>query len=398
MTTASICSAPYPLPEQPDFDAWAAQLDALYLRISPHFVRLEPRRRALAYLKGLLGNSLRKNGWHLAEQAGELTPDGMQRLLNAAHWDADTVRDELRSYVVEHLGREDAIAILDETGFLKQGQRSVGVQRQYSGTAGRVENCQVAVFLGYATAQGFNFIDRELYLPKEWTEDPARCSEAGVPDGVRFATKPQLARAMIARAHKARVPLKWVVADAVYGNDRRLRLWLEEQSQSYVLSVACSERVWLDGEGGPTQVKAEQVVAAAQGDWCRLSCGAGNKGPREYDWQWVRLLLPTAEGWGRWLLVRRSVSKVEELAYYMVFAPEATRFEQVVRVVGARWHIEVGFELTKGELGLDQYQVRRWEAWYRHVTLVLLAQACLSVVRLQAVTAEAQKGGPSSTG
>lgn len=381
------------LPEQPDFAAWAYHLNKLHARISAHFYRLESRRRVLAYLKGLLSDAKRKNTWQLAEQAGELTPDGMQRFLNLAVWDAGAVRDELRSYVIEHLGHPHCVAVLDETGFLKQGKRSVGVQRQYSGTAGRIENSQVAVFLSYSTTKGFCFIDRELYLPKEWTEDPLRCRQAGVPDAVRFATKPQLARAMLQRAHQAGVRFGWVSADTVYGGDKELRAWLEKQRQAYVLAVACTQKVCVQTEDEPRRLAAEQVLAIVGGTWHRLSCSDGAKGPRQYDWAWVALSESAPEGFGRRLLVRRSISKPQEVAYYLVCAPEATTLPQAVSVAGSRWNIEVGFAQTKDELGLDQYQVRRWDAWYRHITLVLLAQALLCVVRLQANAQSEQKRG-----
>lgn len=391
MAITAVASVVQALPEQPDFAAWADHLDKLQARISPHFYRLESRRRVLAYLKGLLSDTKRKNGWQLAEQAGELTPDGMQRFLNLAVWDADAVRDELRSYVIEHLGHSHSVAVIDETGFLKQGKRSVGVQRQYSGTAGRIENCQVAVFLSYGTTKGFCFIDRELYLPREWTEDPLRCRQAGVPDAVRFATKPQLARSMLRRAHQAGVRFGWVSADTVYGGDKELRVWLEEQRQAYVLAVACTQKVCVQTEDGPRRLATEQVLAIVGGTWHRLSCGEGAKGPREYDWSWVALNESAPGGFGRWLLVRRSIAKPLELSYYLVSAPEATTLQQTVSVAGSRWSIEVGFAQTKDELGLDQYQVRRWDAWYRHITLVLLAQALLCVIRLQAIAESEQK-------
>ncbi len=246
---------------QLEVESWAAQLKEVYTRIAYRFARSEPRQRVLAYLKGLLSNCTRKNGWQLAELMGELTPDGMQRLLSSAKWDADEVRDDLHSYVVEHLGDSSAIGVLDETGFLKQGKKSVGVKRQYSGTAGRVENCQIGVFLGYATSKGFAFLDREIYLPQEWANDQQRREEAGVPESVKFVTKPQLARVMLERARAAKVPLAWVTADTVYGNDRRLREFLEENEQAYVLAVACSQRVWIDGSTGSVQVPVEQVIA-----------------------------------------------------------------------------------------------------------------------------------------
>lgn len=378
---------------QVEVRSWAAQLEEVHTRIARRFARAEPRRRVLAYLKGLLSNCQRKNGWQLAELIGDLTPDGVQRLLSSAKWDANSVRDDLQSYVVENLGDSSAIGVLDETGFLKQGKKSVGVKRQYSGTAGRVENCQIGVFLGYATNRGFAFLDREIYLPQEWANDQQRLKTAGVPESVEFATKPQLARVMLERARAAGVALAWVTADTVYGNDRRLREWLEESEQAYVLAVACTERVWVEGSTGSVQVPVEQVIAELPAEtWQRLSCGQGSKGPREYDWVWIRLVSGQHKSWGRWLLVRRSLSEEPQLAYFTVFAPSSTSMSRAVRVAGARWSIEMGFEITKNELGLDHYEVRSWQAWYRHVTLVLLAHAVLSVIRSQTLVTSAQKG------
>jgi len=381
---------------QVEVEAWAAQLEEVYARIAPRFARAEPRQRVLSYIKGLLSSCQRKNGWQLAELMGEMTPDGMQRLLSNAKWDENSVRDELQSYVVEHLGDASAIGVLDETGFLKQGKKSVGVKRQYSGTAGRVENCQIGVFLGYATPKGFAFLDREIYLPEEWVNDQQRREEAGVPESVKFATKPQLARVMLERAKAAKVPLTWITADTVYGNDRRLREWLEENEQAYVLAVACTERVWVDDSAGPVQVAAEQVIADLPAEsWQRLSCGVGSKGLREFDWVWIELVSQQV-GWSRWLLARRKLSDPTQLAYFIVFAPSSTSMSEVVRVAGARWSIEMGFEITKDELGLDHYEVRSWRAWYRHVTLVLLAHAVLTVIRTQALVTTTQKGVATS--
>jgi SRSO17 transposase len=266
------------------------EFDALFARIASGFSRPEVRQRARSYLGGLLAPVQRRNAWQLAEHLGELTPDGVQRLLNAARWDADQVRDDLRAYVVEHLGDPKAVLVVDETGFLKKGDKSVGVQRQYSGTAGRVENCQIGVFLAYASCQGRTFIDRELYLPKEWCQDPERRQEAGVPEEVAFATKPQLAKRMLSRARQAGVPAAWVTGDSVYGGDRRLRMWLEEQEQPFVLEVACNEPLWVANERGPTQVRADQLARkVAPEHWERLSAGLGAKGPRLYDWAQVPL-------------------------------------------------------------------------------------------------------------
>jgi SRSO17 transposase len=269
---------------------WADGLVELHERIGPRFGRIEPRRRALGYLQGLLGQVERKNSWWLAEQAGEPTPDGMQRLLHGSGWDADGVRDDLRDYVVERLGDPGAVLVLDETGFVKKGNRSAGVQRQYTGTVGKRENCQVGVFLAYAAPGGVALVDRALYLPKSWTQDRARCRTAGVGDEVEFKTKPQLGQAMLERALAAGVPFEWVTGDTVYGGDRRLRMWLEEHAIRHVMAVKCTEPVWTLTERGPGQVPAQELIAQVEPEqWLRLNAADGSKGKRLYDWTRVAL-------------------------------------------------------------------------------------------------------------
>src|SRR5919206_497157 len=282
---------------------WADGLQTLADRLAAHFARSEPRRRVFAYLRGLLAPVERKNGWQLAEAAGDRTPDAVQDFLSRVLWDAEAVRDDLRAYVVEHLGDPQGVLVLDETGFLKKGTHSVGVQRQYSGTAGRIENCQIGVFLAYISRRGQAFIDRALYLPESWAEDWARRAEAGVPETITFRTKPELGRAMLERAFPG-----------------------------------------------------------------------------------------AASGWHQGLLVRRSLGKADELAFYLTYAPETSGLLDLVRVAGLRWSIEVCFEAAKGEVGLDQYEVRRWDGWHRHVTLALLAHAYLAVIRSQA-EGEKRSGG-----
>jgi SRSO17 transposase len=379
-----------------EVQAWAAGLQALHARIAGRFTRAEPRRRALAYLRGLLGNVGRKNGWQLAEHAGERTPDGMQRLMSTAGWDADLVRDDLRGYVVEHLGDPGAVLVVDETGFLKKGTTSVGVQRQYSGTAGKVDNCQLGVFLAYASPKGRAMIDRELYLPKSWTNDPQRCRAARVPEEVGFRTKPQLARVMLERALDAGVPAAWVTADEAYGGNPALRGWLEGRGVWHVLAVKCTEPLGVDGPKGPVRISAEQLAAAAPAEqWIACSAGHGAKGRRLYDWIRVELAAPATVGMARWLLVRRSRSD-GELAFYACYGPTATPLIGLVRVAGIRWAVEEGFEQAKGEVGLDHYEVRRWPGWYRHVTLALLAHAFLAITRAQAASPERTKGGTAA--
>ena len=309
-------------------------------------------------------------------------------MLNAADWDVDAVRDDLRSYVTEHLGEAAGVLIVDETGFLKKGTKSVGVQRQYSGTAGRIENCQIGVFVGYASATGRAFLDRELYLPQEWAQDPARRDEAGVPPEVTFATKPALAQQMLARAFAAGVPAAWVSGDAIYGDDGALRRWLEAGNHPYVLAVAGNHPLWRAG----TQERADHLIAALPAEaWAPLSAGTGSQGERLDDWACIQLSYESAPGTAHWLLARRSLSDPREVASYRVFGPADTPVATMVRVAGMRWAIEASFEDAKGAVGLDHYEVRKWTAWYRHVTLALLAHAYLEVTRLQATAG--QKGG-----
>ena len=357
-------------------------LDDLFALVAGRFFRVEPRLRARAYVRGLLAPLAAKNGWTLAEAAGDATPDGMQRLLNRAAWDDDGVRDDVRAYVVRHLGAADGVLVVDETGFLKKGTKSAGVQRQYSGTAGRVENCQLGVFCAYASSKGRALIDRELYLPKSWIADRDRRREAAVPEDAEFATKTELARAMLGRALDAGVPAAWVTADEAYGKDGKFRAFLEQRRIGYVVAVPCDQAV--AGSAGTSRADVLAAHAPA-GAWKRRSCGNGAKGPRVYDWAAASLPEDGSEppGWTRYLLVRRSLTRNArgelELAYYLCCAPAGTTDEDLIRVAGSRWAVEECFQTAKTETGLDQYQVRRYDAWYRHVTLAMLAHAYLSV-------------------
>ena len=359
---------------------WADELQEVAELIGEHFSRSEARERALTYLRGLMSPVERKNGWQLAEEAGDETPYATQHLLGRAVWSADEVRNDLRNYVVKYLGDEEAVLVLDETGFLKKGTKSAGVQRQYSGTAGRVENCQIGVFLAYATREGRTFLDRELYLPQSWADDQPRRTEAGIPPEVKFATKPALGRRMIERAQQAGVPFRWVTGDEVYGNDSQMRRWLEGRKIFYVLAVSCQYQAFYDGA---RQWAAEIAKTLPQKEWKRLSAGAGTKGERLYDWALVPLGEVDEER-RRWLLFRRSLSDPTDLAYYVVSAPKKTSLEVMVKVAGTRWAIEESFESAKGEVGLDHYEVRSWGGWYRHVTLAMFAHAYLTVVRARA--------------
>nr|BFE36154.1 IS701 family transposase [Actinomadura rugatobispora] len=350
--------------------------DDLMGHLACRFTRVEPRRTARAMLLGLLAELPRKNCWTLAEHAGHATPDAMQHLLSRASWDADAVRDDLRRYVTARLAGAGAVLVVDETGDLKKGTRTAGVQRQYTGTAGRIENSQVAVFLAYAADAGHAFIDRELYLPHVWAGDDQRRHDARVPADRAFATKGELARRMIARALDAGTQAEWVAADEVYGQYPALRHELEERGVGYVLAVAASHRVAL-----PIGARRADQVAAAlpQRAWQRLSAGAGAKGHRLYDWALVDTDRRTDRPGCRWLLIRRN-RRTRELAFYRCYAPGPVPVAALVKVTGRRWTIEEAFQAGKGLCGLDQHQVRTWRSWYRWTTLAMLAHAFLAAV------------------
>jgi SRSO17 transposase len=372
--------------------AWTEDFSALLAQIGPRFARSEARRHAADYLHGLLSHTARKNSWQLAETVGDAAPYGLQQFLYRAAWDPDAVRDDLRAYVVAHLGDPAGILVVDETGFLKKGDKSAGVQPQYSGAAGRTANAQIGVFLTYASPRGHTFLDRALYLPAGWTDDRDRCRAAGIPDDVAFATKPALAQAMLGRALAAGVPAAWVTADSVYGDVKYLRVWLEARPIGYVLAVSGKDTV-----AGPDwrQRRISTYLAAPPAEgWARLSAGDGAKGPRWYDWLRLPLIAPLAAGWERWVLLRRSVADPTEITAYVCFAPAGTTLADRVRVAGSRWTVEICFEAAKQEVGLDQYEVRSWTGWHRHVTLACLAHAFLTAVRAHGVDplGEVQKG------
>ena len=378
--------------------SWTEELDAVGELLSPHFARSEVRQRANDYLHGLLSVVERKNSWQLAEVAGNSTPYGIQHLLGRANWDADVVRDELRGYVVERLAGDESVLIVDETGFIKKGEKSVGVKRQYTGTVGKRENCQVGVFLAYASERGQAFIDRELYLPEEWAEDEERREQAGVPEQIGMRTKPKLAREMLRRALDAGVQAAWVVADSVYGDTRRLGMFLEGREQPYVLAVSGKAHVWAgfyQHRVGVVLDSLRQGELLSEEGFRRVWAGEGSKGPRLYDWLRLPLNPPIQEGFERWLLVRRSIEDPDELTAYTVFAAEDTALEALAKAAGSRWRVEIGFEEAKGEVGLAHYEVRSWDGWYRHITLALFAHAFLAAIRAEGVDVEAsQKGGP----
>jgi len=371
---------------------WEERFVQLWGRVGACFPRCDLRNRANRYVRGLLALVKRKNSWQLAEQLGDATPHGLQRLLGRARWDADHLRDVMRQYVLQHMlyEGERGVLVIDETGFLKKGKKSVGVQRQYSGTAGRIENCQVGVFLALSGSLGRALIDRELYLPKSWCEDEDRRHEAGVPSSVHFATKPELARMMIVRALKAGLQPEWVLGDAVYGSDLRTRRLLESHGQPYVLAVTSQQRLWVGLEHQRVDYIAEESLAE---NWFRMSIAEGAKGPRIYDWAAVRFGAPTEKGLERWLLVRRHVEAPSERAYYLCAASPFASARDLAVAAGQRWSIETCFETAKQEVGLADYEVRSWTGWYRHITLSMLALVFLAVLRAGVNESAQQKRG-----
>src|SRR3954468_22524177 len=317
-----------------DVRLWDGELERLQERFVHRFNRTEPRETALAYMRGLIAPLERKNGWTLAEEAGHAAPDRMHRLLNRCDWDADEVLDDVRDYVVEHLGDRSGVLIVDDTGFLKKGVRSAGVQRQYSGTAGRIENCQIGTFLAYASAHGHALIDRELYLPEPWIADRDRCRAADVPDEVGFATKPRQALAMLARAFDAGVPFGWVTADEAYGQVKYLRAWLEDHDAAHVVSTKVNDTL-ITTEG--REARADALIAALPARaWRRLSAGAGAHGPREYDWARIPIRTGWRPGRGHWLLARRSISDPTEIAYYLCYGPRRSTLLDLAWIAGSR--------------------------------------------------------------
>jgi SRSO17 transposase len=320
-------------------DVVAAELDRVRELIAGRFARAEPRARVREYVSGLVAGLERKNGWTLAERAGEVSPDGMQRLLRRADWDTGGVRDDVRDYVTGQLGDPDGVLIADDTGFLKKGTRSAGVQRQYSGTAGRTENCQVGVFLAYASGHGHALIDRELYLAQSWADDRERRRAAGIPEETEFATKPRQAQAMIGRAIAAGVPFAWFTADETYGQAKYLQAWLEDQDVWYVMAIRCSDTLTMPGG----ERRADALIAAAPSRaWQRLSTGAGAHGPREFAWTRVQARPRGRGGRGRWLLARRSLSDPQAIACYACYGPRRSSTADLAWIAGSRWHIEIG--------------------------------------------------------
>lgn len=369
-------------------ELWASSLREVKARMRPLFTQERVSASAGLFLAGLLGDERRKTGWMRAEAAGDPGPWRQQAILGRGRWDADALRDIVRDYVVEHLADADAVLVLDETGFLKQGKASCGVSRQYTGSAGKITNCQVGVFTAYVSCRGHAFIDRALYLPKSWTDDPARLKAAHVPGEVGFATKPRLAARMIERAIAASVPFAWVAADTVYGVGE-IEGALRRAGKGYVLGVDAGHifRSW--GKARPVDGTAAAIAEALQpSDWKRLSAGAGTKGPRLHDWSYLELADLEAEEfntenqglWTRGLLIRRHIAD-GDLAFFTTWCPAGTSIETLVAVEGHRWAIEDSFETAKNELGLDHNESRSWHGWHRHVSLVMLAFAMMAAIR-----------------
>ena len=357
------------------------EIEASYVelmeRIGKEFASEPGFVQAQKYMKGLLSPIERKNGWQMAEAVGDTTPYALQQFLYRGQFSADGLRDRLREYVNEKLGDEDGVLIADETGFLKQGKMSCGVKRQYSGTAGRIENCQIGVFLTYASEKGHCPIDRRLYIPEDWLADAERCRKAGIPETVRFQTKPQMALEMIQSATAAGVSYRWVTGDCVYGDYRAIRLWLEEQRKCYVLCVSGKEYIQM----GRERVSVGSILKDLDDEnWFEASCGDGSKGARVYDWRVIKIGFEPMEGWKRQLLVRRSKTCPTELRAYACFSPDGTPDDKLVRIAGTRWTVERCFAESKSEVGLDQYEVRSYTGWYKHITFACLALALLTYV------------------
>lgn len=357
---------------------WSAGLEEVIGRVAARFGRAETRNTARKMVEGLACELPRKNCWTLSEHAGDETPNAMQNLLARASWDEEAVREDLRDYVVEHLGTEEPILVVDETGDVKKGTHTAGTQRQYTGTAGRIENSQVAVYLTYSTSRGHTLIDRTLYLPKSWTTDPERCAEVGIPDTVKFTTKPAQATKMITEALDAGVPANWVTGDEVYGADPTLRAMLEARGIGYVLAIGCN-RV-LDLDTGPA--RADEVASDLPDHaWQQLSADDGAKGPRLYDWSWIDINADNDIPGHRWLLIRRN-SDSGELAFYRCYRTHPVPLTTLVSVAGRRWGVEEDFQSGKGLAGLDEHQVRRWNSWHRWTVLCMLALAFLTVLAI----------------
>ena len=382
-------------------ELWACSLRDVKARIRPLFSQQRVAFSAGQFLDGLLGNERRKTGWMRAEAAGDPGPWRQQAILGRGRWDADGLRDIVRDYALETLADEDAVLVIDETGFLKQGKASCGVSRQYTGSAGKITNCQIGVFAAYVSHHGHCFIDRALYLPKAWTEDPERMAKAHVPEGTGFATKPTIARGMIERAIAQGVPFAWVAADSVYGVGD-METALRRAGKGYVLGVNSNHLFHSWGKPQPVGGAAKEIVQSLdETAWQRLSAGDGSKGARLYDWAYLELADLDAEEysgsltglWTRGLLIRRTIAN-GDMAFFSTWCPLGTSIETLVRVEGHRWAIEDAFKTTKNELGLDHNETRSWHGWHRHVSLVMLAFAMMAAIRHHANATPPPKTNP----
>jgi SRSO17 transposase len=397
-------------------DQWETEFIAFHQRFADVFNRKEPRAQAAKYLRGLMAAVGRRNSWQVAEAVGDQIPDATQRLLYRAHWKADDARDVLQQYVIEVFGEPEGIGVVDETGFIKKGRYSAGVKRQYSGTAGKVENCQIGTFLSYVTSKGHVFLDRRLYLPEEWAADAERRARAKIPEEVVFQTKPQQAMDMLAHAWQQGVPMRWVTGDEVYGDAAKLRDMVAESGRWYVLAVSSTTPVWterpavieppaqvrgrprtqvrLAEDAQPATVVAAVVASWPEQRWQRLTVAEGEKGQVIYDWACQRVVESSHQLPGReaWLIARRSVHKPQEIAYYLSNAPAEMSMLRMAQVASLRYTVEQCIEEAKGETGLDEYEVRHWHSWYRHITLSMMAHTWLAAIRYQA---NQKKGGLS---
>lgn len=377
---------------------WEQELKSFKTWLAPVFPRQELRETSGHFLDGLLSGIERKTGWLMAEQAGFKRPYRMQSLLGRSQWSEDSLRDAVRAYGVEALGDADGVLIVDETGFVKKGASSVGVARQYSGTAGRIENSQIGVFLAYASRFGQALIDRRLYLPDAWAKDTARRAKAQVPETIGFATKPEIARELIATALDAGVPCAFVLADAVYGSDSRLRRMLEDRSQPYVLAVKSNHCLRFISERGFEQTDPATLADALDAKaWSPHAAGEGSKGFRLYDWARISLPWTRDPHFERWVLIRRSRRAPHERAYYFCFAPTGTALAELAGAAGLRWAIEECFQRAKTDLGLDHCEARSWHGWHRHMSLVMAAAAFLAKLAADTRRAAMASGKPNKT-
>jgi SRSO17 transposase len=386
-------------------ELWASALRDVKGRIRALFTQERVAVSAGLFIDGLLSGEQRKTGWMRAENAGDPGPWRQQAVLGRGRWEADDLRDVVRDYALETLADADAVLVIDETGFLKQGKTSCGVARQYTGSAGKVTNCQIGVFASYVSPHGHAFIDRALYLPKAWTNDPARMKAAHVPEGVKFETKPGLALKMIERSLAAKIPFAYVAADCVYGVGD-IEMALRRSGKGYVLGVKSDHRFHSWGKPEIVSGAAEEIARALPADaWTRRSAGDGTKGARRHDWVYRELADldagEFAEGkaglWTRGLLIRKSIAD-GGMAFFSTWCPAKTSMEKLIEVEGRRWAIEDSFETAKNELGLDHNETRSWHGWHRHVSLVMLAFAMMAVIRHHANAAQPPKTKRKLTG